>query len=64
MVKKGRHRRYEEARAVKHTSAELQLGDVGFVQLEPCPECGADPGREHAGWCLHEELTDDDSDDL
>ena len=31
MVKKGRHRRYEEARAVKRTTTELQLGDVGFT---------------------------------
>jgi hypothetical protein len=56
VVKKGRHRRYEEARAVKHTSAPLQLDDVGFVvELEPCPECGAEPGTTHASWCLHEE---------
>lgn len=56
MVKKGRHRRYEEARAVKHTSAPLQLDDVGFVvEVEPCPECGADTGEPHASWCLHEE---------
>lgn len=57
MVKKGRHRRYEEARAVKHTSAPLQLDDVGFVEVvvEPCPECGAEPGVAHASWCLHEE---------
>ena len=56
MVKKGRHRRYEEARAVKHTSAPLQLDDVGFVQVEPCPECGAEPGTEHATWCLHDDV--------
>lgn len=55
MVKKGRHRRYEEARAVKRTSAPLQLDDVGFKPLEPCPECEAAPGEEHASWCLHEE---------
>jgi len=56
VVKKGRHRRYEEARAVKHTSAPLQLDDVGFViQVEPCPECGAEPGAPHASWCLHDE---------
>ena len=56
MVKKGRHRRYEEARAVKRTETPLQLDDVGFVvQVEPCPECAADPGAPHASWCLHEE---------
>ena len=31
-VKKGRHRRYEEARAVKHTSTELRLDDIGFTE--------------------------------
>ena len=57
VVKKGRHRRYEEARAVKHTSAPIQLDDVGFVpQVEPCPECGSDPGLPHATWCLHDEV--------
>jgi hypothetical protein len=56
VVKKGRHRRYEEARAVKHTSAPIQLDDVGFVpQIEPCPECEAPPGEPHASWCLHED---------
>ena len=54
-MKKGRHRRYEEARAVKHTSSELQLDDVGFKKLEPCPECGSAPGIPHATWCLHED---------
>ncbi len=62
MVKKGRHRRYEEARAVKRASSELQLGDVGFIDVEPCPECGAEPSSEHASWCLHEE--DDDVDEI
>jgi hypothetical protein len=63
VVKKGRHRRYEEARAVKHTSAPLQLDDVGFVKVEPCPECGADPGAEHATWCLHEDAEEVEEDD-
>ena len=31
-MKKGRHRRYEEARAVKHTSTELRLDDIGFTE--------------------------------
>ena len=60
MVKKGRHRRYEEARAVKRTTSELQLDDVGFKPVEPCPECGAEPGLEHASWCMHEALDDED----
>ncbi|MBW3579431.1 MAG: hypothetical protein KY447_05890 [Actinobacteria bacterium] len=60
MVKKGRHRRYEEARAVKHTTSELRLGDVGFVEVEPCPECGAEPYADHASWCLHDDPEVDD----
>jgi hypothetical protein len=48
-LKKGRHRRFEEARALKRSNE---------VIVEPCPECGAAPGGEHASWCLHEE--DDD----
>ena len=54
-MKKGRHRRYEEARAVKHTSTDLQLEDVGFKVVEPCPECGSQPGDPHASWCLHDD---------
>ena len=42
-MKKGRHRRFEEARALKR-SAE--------VIVEPCPECGAEPDEDHASWCL------------
>ncbi|HEX7167802.1 MAG TPA: hypothetical protein VF230_12545 [Acidimicrobiales bacterium] len=51
-MKKGRHRRFEEARALKRTTE---------VVIEPCPECGADPGAEHASWCLAEE--DEELDD-
>lgn len=48
-MKKGRHRRYEEARALKRTSD-------GFDELfeedeEPCPECAALPGHDHRSWC-------------
>ena len=47
-MKKGRHRRYEEARALKRT-------DDGFDDFlapsdEPCIECGGLPG-EHKSWC-------------
>jgi hypothetical protein len=45
-VKKGRHRRFEEARALKRTTETI---------VEPCPECGADPEDEHASWCLASE---------
>jgi hypothetical protein len=44
-VKKGRHRRFEEARSLKRAIE---------VTVEPCPECGADPEEEHSSWCLYE----------
>ena len=54
-MKKGRHRRFEEARALK----QLQTDD----QAEPCAECGAEPGADHATWCLAmEDLPEDDYD--
>ncbi len=54
-MKKGRHRRFEEARALKHTN-DLDLDAIlDRRDSEPCPECGAEPGRDHASWCLHEE---------
>jgi hypothetical protein len=53
-VKKGRHRRFEEARAAKRQTAELGL--------EPCPECGAAPDAEHASWCLATEDEDEEVD--
>jgi 23S rRNA pseudouridine2605 synthase len=45
-VKKGRHRRFVEARELKHTSTTV---------LQPCPECGAEPEDRHAEWCLAED---------
>jgi hypothetical protein len=50
-VKKGRHRRFEEARALKRSNE---------VTVEPCPECGADPEDEHASWCLATQDEDDE----
>jgi hypothetical protein len=44
-VKKGRHRRFEEARALKRSTELI---------TEPCPECGAGPDDDHASWCLFE----------
>ena len=44
-MKKGRHRRFEEARSLKRAVE---------VVAEPCPECGADPEDDHASWCLYE----------
>jgi len=45
-VKKGRHRRFEEARDLKRAI------NIAEPEAEPCPECGAEPGKEHASWCL------------
>jgi hypothetical protein len=45
-VKKGRHRRFEEARSLKRSTA---------TAVERCPECGAEPEDVHASWCLAEE---------
>jgi hypothetical protein len=45
VVKKGRHRRFEEARSLKRSVATAQ---------RRCPECGAEPEDEHASWCLAE----------
>ena len=55
-MKKGRHRRFEEARAFKLRTAELEP--------EPCEECGADPEDDHASWCLatEDEMEDADGD--
>ena len=46
-MKKGRHRRFEEARALKRDDRPLMVGREG----EPCAECAAAPGSEHASWC-------------
>jgi hypothetical protein len=58
IVKKGRHRRFEEARDLKRA---VSTDDESTG--EPCPECGADPGKEHASWCLATEDDDDVDDD-
>jgi hypothetical protein len=44
-VKKGRHRRFEEARSLKRSVATAQ---------KRCPECGAGPDDEHVSWCMAE----------
>ena len=50
LVKKGRHRRFEEARSLKRSVATAQ---------QRCPECGAEPDDEHASWCMAESEFDD-----
>jgi hypothetical protein len=45
LVKKGRHRRFEEARSLKRSVATAN---------RRCPECGAEPEDTHASWCMAE----------
>lgn len=53
-MKKGRHRRFEEARALKRNS-DLDLAAIfDPADAEPCPECASEPGAAHASWCLFE----------
>jgi hypothetical protein len=54
-VKKGRHRRFEEARDLKRAVKTVE------TEVEPCAECGAEPGKEHASWCLA--MEDDEYED-
>jgi len=49
-MKKGRHRRFEEARLLKRSTE---------VVVEPCAECGAGPDEDHASWCLATEDVED-----
>jgi hypothetical protein len=49
-MKKGRHRRYEEARALKQSNDSLD--DLFDDNEDPCPECDALPGQDHKDWCL------------
>ncbi len=51
-MKKGRHRRFEEARSLKRSIATAN---------RRCPECGAGPDDEHASWCM---AVDDELDEL
>lgn len=57
-MKKGRHRRFEEARALKRSN-DLDISDIfAPADAEPCAECGAEPGDDHASWCMAD--ADDD----
>ena len=51
-MKKGRHRRYEEARSLKRSSEPTFNDIIDRADEQSCPECGADPGHDHASWCL------------
>lgn len=59
-MKKGRHRRFEEARALKRNS-DLDITAIfDNADTEPCPECGSGPGEEHASWCMFDADEDDE----
>lgn len=49
-VKKGRHRRFQEARSLKRAVEPTSTS---------CPECGAVPDEEHASWCLADNWDED-----
>lgn len=50
-MKKGRHRRFEEARALKRTgSSDLDELFEGSDN-KPCVECGGIYGMNQASWC-------------
>lgn len=51
-MKKGRHRRFEEARTLKRTNDLVLDPFAASVRTEPCPECQAEPEEDHASWCL------------
>ena len=53
IVKKGRHRRFEEARAMKRVSL--------LPVSEPCVECGAGADEKCASWCLARVLDEDET---
>ena len=49
-MKKGRHRRFEEARALKRTST-TDLDELLDRSDERCVECGGIYGLNQASWC-------------
>ena len=52
-MKKGRHRRFEEARALKRITEPT-------ASNEPCVECGAKADEPCAPWCLARVPEDDE----
>lgn len=50
-MKKGRHRRFEEARALKRTGSTDLDEMLGASDNEPCAECGGIYGLNQASWC-------------
>ncbi len=62
-MKKGRHRRFEEARALKRTTEPSYEELAERASEKSCPECGADPGHDHASWCLVPETAGADAEE-
>lgn len=60
-MKKGRHRRFEEARALKRTTDSEFDALIGGEDERECAECGAGPGHDHASWCRAEDVAADES---
>ncbi len=58
-MKKGRHRRFEEARNLKRSwdgeSIDV-VSEENVVSTAECDECGAALGTPHASWCLAEDI--------
>ena len=50
-------RRFEEARALKRSSEPSFDELLDKADAQPCPECDAQPGHDHASWCLVENTT-------
>ena len=57
-MKKGRHRRYVEARELKHTNDEFDTW-FGGENEQPCEECEALPGQDHKFWCMNKPAEED-----
>lgn len=58
-MKKGRHRRFEEARALKRSS-DIDIEAVFAEPKGPCDECGAEPEDSHASWCMSEDALEEE----
>jgi hypothetical protein len=53
-MKKGRHRRFEEARNLKRSFDSEFETETDILGDNKCDECGAPFGEIHADWCLAE----------
>ncbi len=58
-MKKGRHRRFEEARALKRSN-DGDIEEIFGQVRRACDECGAEPGDAHSSWCMAEEMLEEE----